>query len=251
VALGDVWATGPVALEERDDELVVGYATEADASAAALGLGERWSVTVEEEPDPASWRDAWRPFAEPITVGAVTVVPSWLPVPAVVAEVVVVIDPGEAFGSGSHPTTRMALGALQDVVRPGDRVLDLGCGSGVLAVVAARLGAGEVTGVDIDPEALVATRANAAANDVALAVAGTTDGTYDLVVANISAGTLVQLAPDTVTRAPRLLLTGILVERVEEVLAAHPGFEVVSQATEDGWVLLHLASADADSPRRA
>ena len=110
----------------------------------------------------------------------------------------VLIDPGRAFGSGSHPSTLLALAALEALVLPGSTVLDVGCGSGVLAVAAARLGAGRVVAIDIDPAAHEATLDNAARNGVAVEVSATplgeVAGRFDVVVANLLAPTLVELA---------------------------------------------------------
>jgi ribosomal protein L11 methyltransferase len=245
-AAGLLWSTDPVAITELDGELVAGYPDRAAAVAALVVVGTRWPASIEEPPDPAAWRDTWRAFAEPIRVGRLTVVPAWLPRPDD-ADLVVEVDPGLAFGMGSHPTTRLALAALQDETRPGDAVLDLGCGSGVLAIAAARLGAGRVLGVDIDDEALAATAANAARNGVDVEVARRVEGAFDLVVANISAATLVELAPMVRGLAPRLLLTGMLAGQEPAVAAEHPGHRVTAIDEDEGWVLLRLVSVPPDA----
>jgi len=123
------------------------------------------------------------------------IVPSWHEPPDPQA-VVVRLDPGLAFGTGSHPSTRLVLQGLEKTIRTGDRVLDYGCGSGILAVVAAKLGAGEVAAVDIDPQALDTTAENARRNGVSLRVAlpgRLPEGSYDMVLANILAGPLIAL----------------------------------------------------------
>lgn len=242
LVLDIVWSGTPIGLEERGDELLVGYDDPAGAETTLRELAGRWPASIEAVPDPSGWRDTWRDFAEPVTVGRVTLVPAWLPI--LLGDVVIELDPGQAFGSGSHPTTRLAVAALERAVRPGSSVLDLGCGSGVLAIVAARLGASTVLGVDTDPAAHEATAANAARNGVHVELLGSLDEAppVDVVVANIGAGTLIDLAPVVAPLAPLLLLTGILAGREAEVAAAYAGFHDVQITVDDGWVLLHLAN---------
>ena len=143
--------------------------------------------------------------------------------------VIVHLDPGLAFGTGTHPTTALCLEWLDGLDLAGKTLLDYGCGSGVLAIAALKLGCRAATGMDIDPQAVIATRQNAAANDVAvrLHVTGTPDGIegrFDVVVANILAGPLVQFAESiTSTLASRgmLALSGILCEQADDVMAAY------------------------------
>jgi ribosomal protein L11 methyltransferase len=146
-------------------------------------------------------------------------------------EIVLEIDPGMAFGTGQHPTTAMCLRALEKLVRPGVRVLDLGCGTGILAIAAAKLGAASVVAVDIDPNAVRAARENAAANGVADAVdvrEGTLDAldgeSFDIIVANISGLTLERLAPELARRlAPSgaLVTSGFLEDAVTALTGAY------------------------------
>jgi ribosomal protein L11 methyltransferase len=209
-------------------------------------IDPRWSPVV-LDPDDDGYLDAWRTWAQPIRAGrGVVLHPAWVPVPdpPAAGDLVVVLDPGRAFGSGSHESTRLAVAAIEDEGAAGARVLDVGCGSGVLAVVAARLGAGEVVAVDVDPEAVTATAANAAANGVGDRVrAGSSPVTelgepYDLVVANIGGRTLFDLAGDLVrlTRpGGRLVLSGILEDRIDALVAACVGCAEVRRTAEAGW----------------
>ncbi|EXI92555.1 MAG: Ribosomal protein L11 methyltransferase [Candidatus Accumulibacter sp. BA-94] len=150
-----------------------------------------------------------------------------------------------AFGTGSHPTTRLCLEWLERSVRPGVSLLDYGCGSGVLAIAAGRLGASEVVGVDIDPQAVVAARDNAAANGVAARFQESADqlgGQFDIVVANILANPLRVLAPALCSHlrpGGLLALSGILVEQSDDLIEAYaPHLSLSVVDTREGWVCL-------------
>jgi ribosomal protein L11 methyltransferase len=172
------------------------------------------------------------------------IVPSWCAPPSD-ASIVLTLDPGLAFGTGSHPTTRLCLQWLRASVRGGERVLDYGCGSGILAIGAARLGAASVSGTDLDPQALDASRANAEANGVK-ATFGLPErvpaGPYDMVIANILTNPLVLLAPVLArlcAPAGRIALSGILANQAEEVIDAYARwFNIAAWRADDGWVLL-------------
>lgn len=192
----------------------------------------------------ADWvRRSQSQFA-PLQIGArLWVGPSWhKPPPGVAA---VTLDPGLAFGTGSHPTTRLVLRFLERTLAGGERVLDYGCGSGILAIAAAKLGAGRIGATDIDPGALETAAANALANGVALELCAPQDlvpGSYDFVVANILAQPLIVLAPLLAARtAPRgrLALSGILESQAAEVAEAYAAwFDVAPAQTEEGWALV-------------
>ena len=171
------------------------------------------------------------------------IVPSWHEAPAA-AERVIRLDPGLAFGTGTHPTTRMCLRWIAAHAQPWSRVLDYGCGSGILAIGAALHGAQEVDAVDIDGAAVEATRANAEANGVALQ-ARTPDhakGRYALVLANILAKPLVVLAPLLAARVDvggHLVLAGILSRQADELRAAYrPWCNLQVNDEIDGWILM-------------
>lgn len=185
----------------------------------------------------------------PIRCGErIWIVPSWREAPDPGA-LNIRLDPGLAFGTGSHLTTRLVLGWLEREMRGAEvvppRVLDYGCGSGILALAAARLGAREVAATDLDPLALEATASNARANGVAVGVTAPESipaGTFDIVVANILANPLIALEPVLAARTRpggRLALSGILAAQADDVLAAYAAdFDCSAGAAEDGWVLV-------------
>lgn len=197
--------------------------------------------------DDDSYLDAWRTWAMPWRAGRRTVLqPAWVPRADAPEgdDLVVVLDPGRAFGSGSHESTRLAIAALEGVVRPDERVLDVGCGSGVLAIVACLLGAAEATGIDLEPQAIAATEANAAANGVggrvhvSMAPLGDVPGEFDLVIANIGGRVLFDLAPDLMAHTRpggRLVLSGIVDDQVDPLVAALAGGVERARTSEAGW----------------
>ena len=186
---------------------------------------------------------------EPIHIGQrIWVVPSWHSAPEPDA-IVLELDPGLAFGTGSHPTTRLCMEWMEANLRERTSLLDYGCGSGILAMLGEKLGAHPVDGVDIDPQAIVSARDNGARNRCEVAyflpedfAAARKDARYALVVANILSGPLKVMAPMLCGRvAPggRLLLSGVLARQAEEVIAAYSGFISLSVWGErDGWVAL-------------
>lgn len=202
----------------------------------------------------AAWEEAWKAHYMPLCIGRVWVVPSWLEPPAAgEGEILLRLDPGLAFGAGTHPTTQQSLLLLQEVLRLGDRVLDLGTGSGILAIAAAALGAGPILGRDLDPTAVAVARANVAANclerrvriEEGDLVAGLT-GEFDLILANLTAGLHLELLPSLPRHlAPggRAVLAGIIAGRRAEVLAAAAanGFEAGRELRAGDWVALLLA----------
>lgn len=192
-----------------------------------------------------NWVQLTQSQFEPIRVSErLWIVPSWHAAPDPEA-LVLVLDPGMAFGTGSHPTTRLCLEWIERTVTPGVSVLDYGCGSGILAIAAAKLGAGEVLGVDIDPQAVTAARNNADINAVSARFADSAvslEGSFDVVVANILANPLKALAPaicSHVRPGGALALSGILVEQAEELIALYaPYIQLVVADTREGWVCL-------------
>jgi len=211
------------------------------AASAGIASPEFRAARVEDE----DWVRRSQAQFGPMRCGErLWVVPSWHTPPAPPA-LVVRLDPGLAFGTGSHPSTRLILNSLERRIRGGERVLDYGCGSGILAIAAGRLGAAELAALDIDPQALEVTRANARANGVELTTALPGElgpGRYDLVLANILAAPLVELAPELARRTRpggRVLLSGILSSQAEEVSAAYrTNFACSIAALEGEWALV-------------
>jgi len=195
--------------------------------------------------DDRDWVRAWMDRFEPMRFGAqLWVVPSGMDAPADPAAVLLRLDPGLAFGTGTHPTTALCLEWLADRDMSGTSVLDYGCGSGILAIAAAKLGASRIVAVDNDPQALEATRSNAKRNRVAeridcVAPEAFEAEAFDLVLANILARPLIELAPLILSHANRggsLVLSGLLEEQVETVTAAYrASCRVLGMERREGW----------------
>lgn len=202
---------------------------------------ERMQVDSVAEQD---WVRLTQSQFDPIRIsGRLWIVPSWHEPPADAA-VALRLDPGLAFGTGSHPTTRLCLQWLDAHLRPGESVIDYGCGSGILAIAAKLLGAGPVTGVDIDPQAVRASRDNAAANGVEALfhdAAKARPAPADVVVANILANPLRVLAPlicELARPGGRIVLSGILESQRDAVITAYAPVAFAPPLREDGWVCL-------------
>lgn len=210
--------------------------------AAGLASAPQFSVDRIEDDD---WVRRTQAQFSPLSIDErLWIVPSWHEPPDSRAAVVR-LDPGMAFGTGTHPSTRLVLRFLARVICGGERVLDYGCGSGILAIAAAKLGAAAVDAVDLDPLALNTTGENARANEVVVRVStpeALLPGDYDVVVANILANPLILLAPVLAARVAtrgRIALSGILEAQAREVAAAYrPAFDLKVSASEEGWVLL-------------
>jgi len=215
-----------------------------DAARAACGIESLAAASVDRLED-TDWVALTQRQFEPIRAGErLWIVPTWHAAPDPAA-VNVVLDPGAAFGTGSHPTTRLCLAWLERTVRPGDSVLDYGCGSGILAIAAMRLGAGRARAVDIDPRAVEAARYNARRNHVDVEVVDAQhalEGRARVTVANILANPLRMLAPIIAPHTQpggSIALAGILADQAAEVARAYAPWAALGIAAVDGdWVLL-------------
>ena len=247
---------------------VRGYVPAGDASAAeaaaaevaeALGhlqafgirpIGELHTRVVRE----ADWADAWKAYFPVLRVGRRLVIrPTWRRHRRSSGDIVLALDPGMAFGTGLHPTTRLCLAALEPLADDGRlvgaRVLDVGCGSGILAIAALKLGAAAALGLDTDPIAVEATTANARRNGLARrlrAIEGSLpigEPPFDVVLANLIAGVLVPLAPllrDAARVGGTVVASGIFVDREDEVAFAFTGagLRIAARSAEGEWVAL-------------
>ncbi|MDQ5905562.1 MAG: ribosomal protein methyltransferase [Pseudomonadota bacterium] len=226
------------------------FEPDADIAAAVLVASREADLTeaptyTTEAVEEQNWVQLTQSQFEPIRVSQrLWIVPSWHTAPDPDA-INLVLDPGMAFGTGSHPTTRLCLEWLERTVTAGQSLLDYGCGSGILAIAAAKLGATPVDGVDIDPQAVVAAEANAERNDVSTRFAVSDQpisGQFDIVVANILANPLKALAPAIcghVCPGGQLAVSGILEEQAEELIGIYADWLPMHVAdTREGWVCL-------------
>ena len=236
----------------------------ADEAAVALGhlqafglrtIGELRTRLVDE----ADWADAWKAHFPVMRIGRHVVIrPTWRRHRAAPDDVVLALDPGMAFGTGLHPTTRLCLVALERLAdagrMTGARVLDVGCGSGILAIAAVRLGAADAVGVDTDPIAIESTLANARRNRLAPRIRAsvgslpTGEPPFDVIAANLIAGVLVQIAAQLAAELAaggRLVASGIFVDREGEVRHAFEaaGLAVTERTAEGDWVALEVGAS--------
>jgi ribosomal protein L11 methyltransferase len=219
---------------------------DADVEALLSGLSLPTDIGREIEAVPEQdWVRLTQSQFEPIPISdRLWIVPSWHVAPDPDA-IVLELDPGLAFGTGSHPTTRLCLKWLEGNLRPGESVLDYGCGSGILAIAAKKLGAGRVVGADVDAQAVTASRDNAERNQVEAVFClpqALPDGEFDVLVANILTNPLKALMPLLAGRTRsggRIALSGILAEQADELIALYNArFDMRTWAVEDGWVCL-------------
>lgn len=228
-----------VLLEERAD---VPETLAAAAKKAGIPVPTEYTIETVAEQD---WVRLTQSQFDPIPISPrLWIVPTWHDAPDGNA-INLKLDPGLAFGTGSHPTTRLCLRWLDDHLAGGETLLDYGCGSGILAIAAVKLGATKVDGVDIDPQAVTASRDNAALNDVSARFflpGELAPGQYDVVVANILTNPLKGMAPLLAARVRPggwLVLSGILAEQADDVMAVYRDWFVFDPpAIDEGWVRL-------------
>ncbi len=237
-----VWQHNRVsALFDADKDVLAALS----AAAAAIGLAQLPEHRVETLDD-NDWVRLTQSQFEPIPISSrLWIVPTWH-TPSDPDAINIVLDPGLAFGTGSHPTTRLCLRWLDENIKGGETVLDYGCGSGILAIAALKFGAVHAVGIDVDAQAVTASRDNAAANQVAnvefFLPNDTTTGNYDVVVANILTNPLRMLAPllaGATRQGGRIVLSGILEEQAQDVMAIYSQwFDLNTPVFEDGWSCL-------------
>ncbi len=255
LASDDLWSLGVVAVEERAGssdttvELWTSLGEEQESIIAALkALDREWTWRFQAVDESVS--ETWRDYATATWVtGDLVVYPAWIPRPESATATAISIDPGATFGMGDHPTTVLSLRALQALPTHGAAVLDVGCGSGVLAIAACLFGASQAEAIDISPAAVPTTIANATRNDVADRVNVSTapladvDGSYDIVLANILAPALIDLSGDlkrVLSPSGALVISGILAERHDHVLAALEPLRVVQRYELESWTAITL-----------
>ena len=232
-----------------EEKNLLEYVTFIDAKLSSLGIEfTKETEGMQEE----NWADSWKKYFKPIPLGRVTIVPAWESYEAKEGEIIVSIDPGMAFGTGTHETTRLVMKIMQDVVKGGEAVLDVGCGSGILSICASKLGAKSCNAYDIDPVAVKVTKENAIASGCSNITAGTSDllrgvekkaDGYDVCVANIVAEIILRMLPDIkdyLTPGAPIILSGIVKEREEDIKNASLslGFTVERIERENDWVAM-------------
>ncbi|VWD16128.1 ribosomal protein L11 methyltransferase [Burkholderia contaminans] len=229
-----------VALLAADHEPAVLLA----AAANEIGVAETPAFTVREVEE-QDWVRLTQSQFEPIPIGErIWVVPSWHDAPDPDA-LILELDPGLAFGTGSHPTTRLCMEWLEQSVKPGQSVLDYGCGSGILAILAKKCGANPVIGIDIDPQAVESARQNSERNHAEVTYGlpdACPDGEFDIVVANILSNPLKLMASMLASKVKpggRIALSGVLARQADEVAAVYARYVNISVWREhEGWVCL-------------
>lgn len=199
------------------------------------------------------WADSWKQYYKPIKIGKrLVVVPMWEKYESEPNEVIVKMDPGMAFGTGTHETTRLCATLLEGYITEQSKMLDVGCGSGILAICASKLGAKECYAYDIDPVAVKVARENVKDNNVTNIECGVSDllkgvkaGKYDVITANIVADIIIRLLPDIsqfMHKETVLVISGIIDERCEDVYESinKNGFKIVDEIHENGWCAISL-----------
>ena len=204
------------------------------------------------------WANSWKAYYKPIKIGErIVIVPAWEKYSAKEGEIIVRMDPGMAFGTGTHETTRLVIKLLEKYIKNGMRVADVGCGSGILAICASKLGAGECKAYDIDPVAVKVANENIKDSGLTNVTCEVSDllkqvdksgGSYDVICANIVADIIIRMMPDVgalMDENSVILASGIIVERSEDVINGFEehGFKIVERIDENGWCALAVQKA--------
>ena len=216
---------------------------------AALGTKvEIFAEGMREE----DWAESWKQYYKPVKLGKITVVPAWENYSPENDEVIIRMDPGMAFGTGTHETTRLVIRLMQDEIMGGERVLDMGTGSGILSICAAKLGAKSCNAYDIDPVAVKVARENVKDGGLDNITVGVSDllagvdlsgGKYDLCLANIVADIILRMLPDLnnyVKADGKIILSGIILPRADEIREAVTkyGYKILKEETENDWLAM-------------
>lgn len=249
-------ATTMTASLESKTEIIAGFDTIEDRTAAAAAVAALSippsEIRIEElEAVEDDWRIKWREFFQPQVLSILQIITPWMSAPRT-DRIPIVIDPGQAFGTGGHATTRLILEMMEQRFHGAalpTRAADIGSGSGILAIAARKLGILEVTGVDIEEEAVAAFFENAERNgvkdgmDCRLGTVDKLDGTWPLVLANIQIDVFRLIARDLaaiISKDGEVLISGILLEQVDECIGLWPGFRVIEQRQDGEWAALAL-----------
>jgi ribosomal protein L11 methyltransferase len=241
-----------VSLFVPEEKNLLEYKEYLDARLNTLGIKyEMFTEGMNEE----DWSESWKQYYKPIPLGRVTIVPAWEKYDAKDGEIIIKMDPGMAFGTGTHETTRLVMRIMQDIIKGGERVLDVGTGSGILSICASKLGAKSCNAYDIDPVAVKVAKENAEADGCDNITVGVSDllkgvdlggGKYDFCVANIVSDIIIRMMPDIsdyITENAPLILSGIIMDRADEVRACvkKHGFTIIREEKENDWVALLCA----------
>ena len=240
-----------VSLFVPEEKNLLEYKAYIEARLTALGISFDVLAEGMNEED---WSESWKQYYKPIPLGKVTIVPAWEDYTASEGEIIIKMDPGMAFGTGTHETTRLVMRIMQDLIKGGERVLDVGTGSGILSICASKLGAKSCNAYDIDPVAVKVARENAEADGCTNITVGVSDllhgvdksgGKYDFCVANIVSDIIIRMMPDIdgyLAEGAPLILSGIINSRKDEVreCAISHGFRIEREEYENDWVALLL-----------
>ena len=241
--------TVKVSLFVPEEKNLAEYRSYLDARFASLSLDVKLECEGVNEDD---WSSSWKQYYKPIPLGKVTIVPAWEEYDARDGEVIIKMDPGMAFGTGTHETTRLVMKIMQDEIKGGEYLLDVGTGSGILSICASKLGAKWCNAYDIDPVAVKVARENAENDGCNNITVGVSDllkgvdkskGKYDFCVANIVADIIIRMMKDIkdyLKAGAPLILSGIIIDRAEDIrtcLAEH-GFSIIREERENDWVAI-------------
>ena len=241
--------TVKVSLFVPEDKSFIEYKEYIETRIADLGIDAAISFEGVNEDD---WAESWKQYYKPIPLGKVTIVPAWEKYEAKEGEVIVRMDPGMAFGTGTHETTRLVMRIMQDEIKGGERVLDVGTGSGILSICASKLGAKSCNAYDIDPVAVKVAKENAKDDGCDNITVGVSDllagvdlsgGKYDFCVANIVADIIIRMMPDIsdyLKNGAPLILSGIIAPRADEVRESvkKHGFTIIREEQENDWLAI-------------